>query len=470
MRILQRISLICLTALWGFLFLRDWQIGQKLLQADQMLAARQPDSAESLFRQVEKDEPWRRVAWTDLARQYLARHDNAKALQILEQADLSGKLASEGYLLMEQIYRQNGSVEKIEPALVKACSLADTPDDQSVAIQELIHFYRSEFRFTEAQQKQQLLTRISKQPDSSRREEILLETILDLETGLANWRALEDKPAWFQEWGQKMTAAAAEPDEARRWMLIGQAYGAAGVWDLAEYAFTCAADTSPGYAEAWAWLAEAHQQQGKDGKQAIERALELAPNSPAIRLLGALYFRRQADYIKAGDLLRRNIIEQPNDSLWQLELGHTMAEAGRFEEAIQAYQQVIQMTPSEITGYSAVVEMCARNEYRLEDVGLPAAREAAALFPDDPEAHDLLGQVFFGMGKTEQANEAFRATLDLNVEYYPTWLHLAQMALANQDSATAREALEKTMKLAPDSVEGRLAARLWNQYFPGLTP
>ena len=47
-------------------------------------------------------------------------------------------------------------------------------------------------------------------------------------------------------------------------------------WDLAEYWMQKAVESSPDYAEAWAFLAEARQQRGLDGKEQINRALELA--------------------------------------------------------------------------------------------------------------------------------------------------------------------------------------------------
>jgi tetratricopeptide (TPR) repeat protein len=460
-----KICLVSLILVWSSLFLCDYQVTQQVHLADQLLSKKQPDAAEVVLRQVEKTQPWRQLDWNRLALQFLLRGEPEKALSALQPAGGYGRLSFEGWLTTAKVYQETGQSQKVEPVLLEALRLAKTSAAQVAVLKEIILFYRAENQFEDALKWQKRLSSLSPSTDDSRIDEVLLQTVVNPEVGLTDWQSLSEKPDWLQQWGLSLTEALSEPNEARRWVMIGQAYGAAGVWDLAEYAFTCAVNLIPDYAEAWGLLAEARQQQKNDGREQIEKALELAPRSAAVRLLGALYYRRQSDFGKAIALLQKNVEDQPDEVLWYLELGHTQANAGRFENAVQTYQEAVKYFPEDITALAALSRFCVQYDYRLEDIGLPTAQQIILLEPESAEAYDILGQVWFAIGETTQASDAYQNALSQDADYAPAWLHIGQMALAEQDSLTARVALEKAVDLAGGSEEGKLASRLLKQYF-----
>ena len=82
-------------------------------------------------------------------------------------------------------------------------------------------------------------------------------------------------------------------DRAYQLLVSGRALGAMGNWYLAAEAFHNAIAVRADYAEAWAWLGEAKQQQGQDGSLEIERAVALNPNSAMVESLYGLYLQRQ---------------------------------------------------------------------------------------------------------------------------------------------------------------------------------
>lgn len=457
--------LIGFILLWAGLFLFDYQVARQVHQADRLLADKQPGTAEAVFRQVERLQPWRRLDWNSLAQQYLTRGEPDKALKVLEQVEKSGKISFEERLTLAKVYQETGLSHKVEPILLEAVHQDKTAAAQETVISELIDYYRSETRFDDALNWQKKLSILLPSANESRINEILLQTIVNPYTGLAAWQSLAEKPDWLRQWGLSLTEALSESDEARRWVMIGQAYGAAGEWDLADYSFSRAATLNPDYAEAWGLLAEARQQQHKDGREQIEKALELAPQSTAIRLLGALYYRRQSNFSDAITLLQKNVEDQPDEVLWYLELGHTEADAGRLEDAVQSYLQAAEKFPEDITALAALSRFCVQYNYRLEDIGLPTAQQIVAAEPDKAEAQDILGQVWFALGDSMRASEAYHKALDRDVDYAPAWLHIGQLALSNEDSAAARYALEKTVDLSADLPEGKLASRLLQQYF-----
>ncbi len=181
--------------------------------------------------------------------------------------------------------------------------------------------------------------------------------------------------------------------------------------------------------------------------------------------MGALYYRRQHDFGTAIDLLKKNLESQPDEVIWFHELGHTLADSGQLEEAASVYIQAIQLAPADAANYDALAHFTVQFEYRLEDVGLPAARQAVALEPDSAEANDSLGQVLFALGENDQAIDAFTTALKNNPQSAATWLHVGQTALAQNDPSRAKEALQKAAAISGNSSESRLAIRLLKQTF-----
>ncbi|HEX7555906.1 MAG TPA: tetratricopeptide repeat protein, partial [Leptolinea sp.] len=172
------------------------------------------------------------------------------------------------------------------------------------------------------------------------------------------------------------------------------------------------------------------------------------------------------DYNKAISLLKQNLESSPDEEIWSFELGRTLAEAGRLEEAVIIYQQAVDLRPKDPAGYTAMARFSIQYEYRLEDIGLPAARTAIDLAGGNlAEDYDLLGQVLFALGKNDESDSAYSMALGNSIEYAPTWLHIGQAALSQEDSFQAKEALLKAVSLAGNSTEGRLASRLLLQYF-----
>lgn len=467
--ILLKLLLIFLTALYGWFSIVDIQTTALLRQANLLLTSRYPAEAEALYRQAVQNEPWRKPDWNGVAAQFLTRRESDRAVKLLVSLAEENYLSSDGWLSLADAYAMNRQSEKVEPALFHARSLAKNKDEISSALQAQIRYYRSQGDFKAALTCQRELTVLSDLNRESKIDEILLLGLFDRETTLNEWQQMDSKPDWFEQWGSAFRNASNTPDDAQRWLSIGRAYGAAGVWDLSEYSFSQTVMYSPEYAEAWALLAEALQQQGKNGGEQINKALQLAPLSPAVRLTAALYYRRQLNFNRSIEMLDANIQESPDEPLWFLELGRTLAKAGRFEDALVAYQQAARKDPKGVANRLALVRFCVQYDYRLKDIGLPTALQAEKLDPESTEVLDVLGQVYFSLGDYTSAREAFERVLNRNAEFVPVWLHIAQMSLADGDSLRAKDALAKAISLGGDTTEGRLAARLMLQYFPGYS-
>jgi len=173
---------------------------------------------------------------------------------------------------------------------------------------------------------------------------------------------------------------------AVRRTTIGRALGLVQEWDLSVAAFEKSIELDPESAEAWAWLGEARQQTGKDGRQALDRAVALDHKSVTVRALRGLYWGRQEKYqqMLAEYLLAAEY--EPQNPAWQASIGDAQIKLGNLAAALDAYQHATELAPDDSTYWRLLAVFCAENGVRVEDLGLPAARQAAELAPEDPLA------------------------------------------------------------------------------------
>ena len=424
-----------------------------------------PEEAEVQFVWIQSIEPWRNLPWSDLAAGYLDQGKSARAIDILEPLSRNHLLDSTAWMTLAKGYEQSGRPGQMEDTLLSLVRLKKTGMETELAYQMLVKLYRSQNRFEEAYQNQLDLVRLVPANKDYEFEKVLLMLTVNQKEGLQEWESAPSKPAWLIQAGNQIATAHLEKNEAIRRVKIGRAFGGIENWDMAEYWLQQAVDYSPNFAEAWAFLAEARQQRGLNGSEQINRALHLAPDSSGVRGLAALYFRRQHEYAMALTLLQNNIEDQPAESTWYMELGSVLAETGKMEDAVTAYQKAAELSPLDYVKQTALARFCVQYEYRVSDLGLPAAEKAVGLAPDIPEAQDVYGLLLLASGDPEKANQAFSEALSLNPEYAPTWLHIGQVAITAGNSVLAKEALLKTVKFSGNSIEGKMARRLLQQYY-----
>ena len=117
-------------------------------------------------------------------------------------------------------------------------------------------------------------------------------------------------------------------DRAYQFVISGRALGATGNWDLAAEAFRSAIAVRADYAEAWAWLGEANQQQGQDGSIELERALAINPSSAMLQSLYGLYLQRQKQPKQALAAFEKAATLEPGNPGWQMALGGAYEQTG----------------------------------------------------------------------------------------------------------------------------------------------
>ena len=190
-------------------------------------------------------------------------------------------------------------------------------------------------------------------------------------------------------------------------------------WTLALEGFADAVAEDPEFADAWAWLARAHsfifhlgvdrsEDRRRDARQAIDRALELAPDEGEILLaLGYYYYWVETDYDRALEQFAAAQRQLPNHYEIHEGRGYVLRRQGRWEEAVESLRRAFDLNPR---AADLAAEISDTHIWRREySEALPWADNSITLDPDQVWAYHskALAQ---RLGQADLA--AARATLE----------------------------------------------------------
>jgi DNA-binding response OmpR family regulator len=100
-----------------------------------------------------------------------------------------------------------------------------------------------------------------------------------------------------------------------------------------------------------------------------------------------------------------------------------------------------------VTDYPTLIALTKRHiSDRRFDLARDGARKAIATDPEQPEVYNLLGALLDLQGDRLEAQKFYRAALDIDPTYKPTWANLERTASYRQVG---------TIDLGPDKHEGR---------------
>jgi tetratricopeptide (TPR) repeat protein len=255
-------------------------------------------------------------------------------------------------------------------------------------------------------------------------------------------------------------------DRSYQLLVSGRALGALGDWDLAAEAFRNAIAVRADYAEAWAWLSEAKQQQDQVGSIDIERALAYNPDSAMVQSLYGLYLQRQKQPKKALAAFQKAAALEPENPGWQMALGEAYEQTGDLVAALEHYQSAVELSPNEATFWRALAEFSLRNNVDLTGTGLPAARRLVELANNDWQSDDIAGQILLETDDVVGAEALLKKAIELDPTQVAPSLHLGLLYLQTGNRAAAYSYLNQAKAFDPDGPFGWQAKRLLEQYFP----
>jgi tetratricopeptide (TPR) repeat protein len=258
-----------------------------------------------------------------------------------------------------------------------------------------------------------------------------------------------------------LNLAQLQESPSEQFVVIGSGLALVEEWVFARHAFDSAVQADESNAEAWAWLGEANQHTGSDGSEALDRALELNPNSPIVRGLRGLRFERvgnssQAlvEYLAAASL-------DPQNPQRYFSLGYAYAMNGDLIRALETFQYATTLAPDDAQTWRALAEFCGQYGIHLNDIAIPAAQRAVALEPDNSASEDTLGRVWYLNGDMASAERHLLQALELDDQNALAHLHLGMVYLQTNDRARAFQELSLARDLGNEQ-----ASAILMQYFP----
>ncbi|MBC8334827.1 MAG: tetratricopeptide repeat protein [Anaerolineales bacterium] len=262
-----------------------------------------------------------------------------------------------------------------------------------------------------------------------------------------------------------LNLALLEKDPAEELILVGRGLGLVGEWQFSADAFHNASQAHPENAFAWAWLGEARQHLEEDGLPDLEKALSLHPNSPMIHSFSGLYWQRQDNEEKALREFKIAVGLEPENPNWQSAVGDAYARSGDIPPALVAFQHATVLAPGDPKYWHLLALFSVQYAVQMEEIGLPAARRAVILSPENATFADTLGWVYFNLEQDSDAEKQFNYALDLDQNLDSAHLHLGIFYLKHSHRDLARQSLLRARTLSPDSLAGMQAAQLLEQYF-----
>ncbi|HLE72547.1 MAG TPA: tetratricopeptide repeat protein, partial [Vicinamibacteria bacterium] len=139
--------------------------------------------------------------------------------------------------------------------------------------------------------------------------------------------------------------------EAQKALDLGAALYREGRFDEAARAFEQAAELDPGSLEVWESLGWAYRKAGRPekAKEVWSRILKVDPERASLwNQVAAIDIERE-DWAAAADSLAMSLSLEPGESHVRSRLAMALESAGRFEEAAQAYEELVRRDPENLT-------------------------------------------------------------------------------------------------------------------------
>ncbi len=445
--------------------------------AEQSPVANSPETIAKAYRRVLAREPWRAALWDRVGQAELASGRVPEAIDALRQAEKAGALSEEGRFQLGEAYLRLGKPQEAVGVLEFLLRL-EGPSAR--VFERLYQIQRSQGDFPAAiavlRAWRAYAPKEGAPKEAAPKEAARVAFLLGL--NLCVFQTDEALPllieasqkdtnytAAVQVLRRGLSQAGSAENEAYRWLMIGRALGSINQWDLAEEAFQRAVKISPEYGDAWAMLGEALYHINGSGAAEMEKASKLAPDSLVVRTLLALYWRREGKPEVALAYLEAIAREEPSEPKWQVDIAYTLVEANNFEAAREAFQKAIKLAPNNTLYWQYLARFSAEYNVDIRLLGLPAARQAILLAPDDAGALDSMGLTLLKLGDLASAERFLQRALEKDATYAPASLHMGWYYLQQQDAGRAYPYLKQAASLAGENTVGVNARRLLRQYY-----
>jgi tetratricopeptide (TPR) repeat protein len=188
---------------------------------------------------------------------------------------------------------------------------------------------------------------------------------------------------------------------------------------------------------------------------------------------GKVYYEKNKDYVKAEEMFRQAVTEEPSNWQAHLYLALSLAQQERYSEAEKSFSEAHGLAPEEKKGlvyqnqHAFFVDNYNKgitaNSTKNYNEAVAYFRKAVEVEPGYAKGHINLGVAYSMLGDENQALGAFQNAVEADPAEVEGWRNLGITYQALGDYAKAKEAFEELVKLAPEDVNGTFA--LADMYF-----
>lgn len=283
----------------------------------------------------------------------------------------------------------------------------------------------------------------------------------------------------------------AQAEAGRLLMVRADASGAAAI-------FRKALERDPQQLTAIEGLVEIELGQGQAGlaRKRLDAAVAAAPGNTSLQLMAARKYATSfsdlgaakaavaraldtdSNSVEAFDLLARiNVLakdlpaataefeklarRQPKSVAYQTAIGVLFQLQNRLEDAIASYQRALALNPRAPVAANNLAQIYGDRNENLE-VALQLAQTAKSGLPNSHEVDDTLGWVYYKKGDAAMALRSLKRAVTSQPDNPSYLFHLGAAYALTKDTANARQALEKALKVPGGFAEAAEARKILN--------
>ncbi len=246
-----------------------------------------------------------------------------------------------------------------------------------------------------------------------------------------------------------LEAVNAEPDPARRAILLGVAFLQRDELSLARHCLEHAIALAPTDAQAHAYLAHTLDRLGETvaAGELLDQALALDPDSALTYYFLGVHKRLAGNAREALDALWEALLRDPENAALRVEMAEAFVDLGDYSHAEEWYQGAVEVAPDHIEFHILLVCFYLDHLYRVKEGGVPAAEAAVALAPDNARVHDLLGWAYHLADRHAEGEQALLQALALDPNLVSAHYHLGSLYANTGRRALARQYLQRAADL-----------------------
>ena len=181
-----------------------------------------------------------------------------------------------------------------------------------------------------------------------------------------------------------------------------------------------AVELDPDFAMAYSYLARVYAALGNSPayEQTIKKLEKIGgkvTGKEGLYIQALLALSSKKDSSEYIDILRKIIAEYPEEKRARLDLASRLNHTGKLEEAAKELNLLLQLDPKFGPALNLIAYVCGNQ--KKYDLAIQYFKEYAAVSPGDANPYDSMGELYFQMGKFDEAVEKFKEAVRIKPDF-----------------------------------------------------